>query len=291
MELYQLTYFLEVARQKNFTRAAERLNLAQPALSQQMKNLESELGAPLFVRGRRQTLLTAAGQALLPRAEALLAQAEAAKQTVAEVADLRGGRLAIATIPSVSACWLPAVIRRFRTAHPKVELVLMEESSGRVAELVESGRAELGLLQLPVNGEVFDVRELAREPFVLLASATHPVARQKTVRLASLAAEPFVFYKGRARDTALSACREAGFEPRVACESGELETVRALVAAGLGVAIVPRLAARTAPTELVELPLRDPRVERSLGLISAHGHPWSGAAKAFARDLVQHVRK
>lgn len=290
MELYQLTYFLEVARQKNFTRAAERLNLAQPALSQQMKNLEAELGAALFVRGRRQTLLTAAGEALLPRAEALLAQAEAAKQTVAEVADLRGGRLVIATIPSVSACWLPAVIRRFRAAHPKVELVLMEESSGRVGELVESGRAELGLLQLPVNDTVFAIRELAREPFVLLAAATHPVARQKTVRLAALAGEPFVFYKGRARDTALSACREAGFEPRVACESGELETVRALVAAGLGLAIVPRLAARATPAGLVELPLRDPRVERTLGLISVRGHPWSAAAKAFARELTQEVK-
>jgi LysR family transcriptional regulator, hydrogen peroxide-inducible genes activator len=286
MELYQLAYFVEVARQRNFTRAAERLHLAQPALSQQMKNLEAELGAPLFVRGRRQTLLTAAGEALLPRAEALLAQAEAAKQTVAEVADLRGGRLVIATIPSVSACWLPPVIRQFRRAHPKVELVLMEESSGGVGELVESGRAELGLLQLPVNGEVFDVRELAREPFVLLVATTHPAARQKTIRLATLASEPFVFYKGRARDTALSACREAGFEPRVACESGELETVRALVAAGLGAAIVPKLAARSASAGLVDIPLRDPRVERSLGLISARDHPWSAAAQAFAKALV-----
>jgi DNA-binding transcriptional LysR family regulator len=281
MELYQLAYFLEVTRQKNFTRAAERLNLAQPALSQQMKNLEAELGAPLFVRGRRQTLLTPAGEALLPRAEALLAQAEAARQTVAEVASLRGGRLVIATIPSVSACWLPPVIRRFRAAHPGVELVLVEESSGRVAELVESGRAELGLLQLPVNGEVFDVRELACEPFVLLVGAEHPVARQKTIRLAALAGEPFIFYKGRARDTVLSACREAGFEPRVACESGELETVRALVAAGLGVALLPRLAVTAGRPAIRVLELRDPRVERTLGWIRRRGHPLSRAASAF----------
>lgn len=157
--------------------------------------------------------------------------------------------------------------------------MLAEESSERVAELVESGRAELGLLQLPVNGEVFDVRELAREPFVLLASATHAVARQETVRLASLASEPFIFYKGRARDTALSACREAGFEPRVACESGELETVRALVEAGLGLAIVPRLATRELPRRLRALALREPRVERTLGLITRSGQAWSPAAR------------
>ena len=285
MELYQLTYFLEVARQKNFTRASERLRIAQPALSQQMKNLEAELGAPLFVRGRKQTLLTAAGEALLPRAEALIAQAEAAKQTVAEVAQLRGGRLVVATIPSVSACWLPEVIRGFRERHPKVELLLVEESSERVAELVESGRAELGVLQLPVSKELFDVHELVTEAFVVLASSRHSIARQKSIRLAQLASESFVFYKGRARDTALAACRTAGFEPRIACESGELETVRALVGAGLGLAIVPELAARTPQKGVVVVRLREPRVERTLGLITRRGHAWSAAARAFVELL------
>ncbi len=285
MELYQLAYFIEIARQKNFTRAAERLRIAQPALSQQMKNLEAELGTPLFVRGRKQTHLTAAGEALLPRAEALLAQAEGAKQTVAEVAQLRGGRLVVATIPSVSACWLPEVIRGFRQQHPKVELLLVEESSERVAELVESGRAELGFLQLPVSKELYDVRDLVTEAFVALVSTKHPIARQKSIRLAQLAAESFVFYKGRARDTALAACRAAGFEPRIACESGELETVRALVGAGLGLAIVPELAARTPQKGLTVVRLREPRVERTLGLIARRGHPWSAAARAFVALL------
>lgn len=285
MELYQLAYFIEVARQKNFTRAAEHLHRAQPALSQQMKNLEAELGTPLFVRGRKQTHLTAAGEALLPRAEALIAQAEAAKQTVAEVAQLRGGRLVVATIPSVSACWLPEVIRRFREAHPRVELILTEESSGRVAELVEAGRAELGLLQLPVNAGVFAVRELATEPFVLLAPKSHLVARLKSVRLATLAGEPFVFYKGRARDTALAACRAAGFEPRVACESGELETVRALVGAGLGLAIVPQLGTRTLPRSVVAVPLIEPTLERQIGAIWRLGHTLSPGAVMFLERL------
>ncbi len=285
MELYQLTYFLEVARQKNFTRAAERLNLAQPALSQQMKNLEAELGAALFVRGRRQTLLTAAGEALLPRAEALLAQAEAAKQTVAEVADLRGGRLVIATIPSVSACWLPAVIRAFRKDYPRVELVLVEESSDRVAEWVDSGRAELGFLQLPVSGDSFEIEELVTESFVVLAPAAHVLAGRRSVRLAELAMESFVFYKGRARDTALAACRTAGFEPRVVCESGELETVRSLVSAGLGLAIIPQLGAVHLAKGLTTVLLREPRVERKLGMIGRRNHEWSAAARAFAAEL------
>jgi DNA-binding transcriptional LysR family regulator len=285
MELYQLGYFIEIARQKNFTRAAERLNLAQPALSQQMKNLESELGTPLFVRGRRQTVLTAAGEALLPRAEALLALAESARHTVAEVAQLRRGRLVMATIPALSATWLLPAIQRFRQTHPFIELVLVEESSGRVADLVETGAAELGFLQLPLNRDGLEVRELFREPFMAILPARHPLARKPTLSLQQLAGEPFVFYKGKARDAALAACREAGFEPRLACESGELETVRALVTAGLGVALLPKLATIGATKRLAVLRLKEPKVERALGLISRQGHAWSAAATAFVKLL------
>ena len=285
MELYQLSYFLEVARQRNFTRAAERLRLAQPALSQQMKNLEAEFGTPLFVRGRKETHLTAAGEALLPRAEGLLAQAETARHAVAEVAALRGGRLAIATIPSISACWLPRVIQRFRERHPRVELRLLEQSSEGVAELVETHQAELGFLQLPISSERLQQRLVLNERFIVLVPKSHPLAGQASIRLAELAAESFVFYKGRARDTALAAGRQAGFHPRVACESGELETVRALVAAGLGVAIVPQLGAQTLPPNVLAVPLRAPQVRRQIGVIWIRRNELSPGAAAFLELL------
>lgn len=285
MELYQLNYFVELARQGNFTRAAARLNLAQPALSQQMHKLEEELGAPLFIRGRRQTLLTAAGEAFFPRAQALLAMAETARLTVAEVAQLRRGRLTVATIPSISGCWLPDVIRRFRQMHPFIELALAEESSQKVADLVERGTAEIGFLQLPASRDAFDVHELIREPFVALVPAHHTLAGKKSIRLAQLREESFVLYKGKARDVALEACLSAGFEPRVACESGELETIRALVAAGLGVAVLPRLATESSLKSLAVLQLRDPKVERKLGWLTRKGSPRSAAARAFIQTF------
>lgn len=285
MELYQLTYFLEVARQKNFTRAAERLNLAQPALSQQMKNLEAELGTPLFVRGRKGTRLTPAGETLLPRAAGLIAQAEAARHAVAEVAGLRGGRLTVASIPTVSSSWLPDLIQRFLRLHPAVEIRLLERSSEGVAELVGTQQAELGFIQLPVSQDQFEQRVVLTERFVLLLPASHRLARQRGIRLRDLAAEPFVFYKGRARDSALAACREAGFEPRVACETGELETVRALVAAGLGLAIVPQLGARTLARSVVTVPLVRPTLERQIGLIWSTGHALSPGAVVFLEPL------
>ena len=281
MELYQLAYFLEIARQRSFTRAAEHLHMAQPALSQQMKNLEQELGAELFIRGRKETQLTAAGKALLPRAEALLAQAEAAKLVVADVAQLRGGRLVIAAIPSVSACLLPKVIERFGKAHRGITLQLIEESSENVAESVESGLADIGFLQPPVSKRAFETRFVITEPFVLMVAKSHPLARQKEVRLKNLGDESFIFYKGRARDSALEACRTAGFQPRVVCESGELETIRALVNAGLGVAVVPQLAASNLPKGVLSVPVRDHSMERRIAAVWKKSSALSPAASAL----------
>ncbi|MDZ4402677.1 LysR family transcriptional regulator [Prosthecobacter sp.] len=283
MELYQLGYFIEIARQRSFTRAAERLHMAQPALSQQMKNLEAELGTALFIRGRKEVQLTAAGKAFLPRAEALLTQAEAAKAIVSDVAQLRGGKLIIAAIPSVSACLLPEVIRSFSRLHDKVEVQLIEDSSERVAASVESGLADVGFLQLPASKAAFETRTIITEPFVLLVAKSHALAKPKEVLLKKLAAESFIFYKGRARDTALETCRKAGFEPRIACESGELETVRALVAVGLGLAIVPQLAAGNLPKTIQAITIREPKMQRQIAAVWQKDSVLSPAAQALLK--------
>jgi DNA-binding transcriptional LysR family regulator len=288
MELYQLEYFLEAARQRNFTRAAAHLHLAQAALSEQIRKLESELGTPLFNRGRRETVLTSAGETLRQHAESLLERAAAAKRAVQDLISLRGGRLTIGAIPSVSACLLPAAIAAFRKLHPLVELALYEGTSEIVAQWVDSGRVEFGIVQLPTSSGSFDEHPLFVEPFVALISKNHALAKQKTIALAKLADEPFILYKGRARDTALTACRTAGFEPRIACESSELETIRSLVAAGLGIAILPRLATRQATPGCAVVRLRDDPVERQVALLTRSGHSTSPSAAAFREILKRH---
>ena len=160
MELYQLKYFVAVVRERNFTRAAERLHLAQPALSEEIRSLEQELGAQLFVRGSRTIVLSETGKIFYPHVQRLLAQAAAAKESVAEAAQLKRGRLVLASIPAVSACWLPPRMRRFRQKYPEIELVLREETSEGVARLVEEAGAELGFLQSPVQEDRFDIREI-----------------------------------------------------------------------------------------------------------------------------------
>ena len=285
MELYQLEYFLEAASQRNFTRAAARLHLAQAALSEQIRKLEGELGAPLFHRGRRETVLTAAGETLRQHAEALIERAEAARRAVKDVVALRGGRLTIAAIPSFSACLLPAAIAAFRQRHPLVELVLWEGTSESIAGWVETGRVEFGIVQLPTVSGDFEEELLFTEPFVVVIAKGHPAAKQRTISLAKLAHEPFVFYKGRARDAAIAACRRAGFEPRIACEGSELETVRALVAAGLGVAILPLLAARQPVANCVALRLSGVPVEREVAVLRRSGQSPSPGATAFRTIL------
>ncbi len=286
MELYQLEYFLEAARQRNFTRAAARLNLAQAALSEQMRKLESELGTPLFIRGRRETVLTAAGEILRGHAEALVERAAEARRDVQDLVGLRGGRLTIGAIPSVSACLLPSAIAAFLTLHPLVELALFEGTSEAIAQWVESGRVEFGIVQLPTATGSFDKDILFTEPFVLLVPRHHRAAVPSAIHLAEVASEPFIFYKGRARDTALAACRAAGFEPRIACESSELETVRSLVAAGLGIAILPQLATSQPSAGCLAVPLRGEIIERQVAILRRSGHPLSPAASVFQSMLL-----
>ena len=229
MELYQLEYFLETARQRNFTRAAASLHLAQAALSEQIRKLEAELGTPLFHRGRRESGLTAAGETLRGHAEGLLERAEAARRAVQDVAGLRGGRLSVGAIPSASACLLPGAIAEFRGKHPLVELALFEGTSEAVAQWVESGRVELGIVQLPTAGGRFEEHLLLTESFLALVPSAHPAARQQSISLAKLAGEPFVLYKGRARE------QRTGDDPFVGgCGSGHRAAAPTRHAAGGG---------------------------------------------------------
>src|SRR5258706_336658 len=190
MELYQLQYFIEVARNRNFTRAGKRLNLATPALSLQIQKLEKELGTRLFNRGQKETLMTPAGETLFEKAQALLTMADSVKQSVAEVSELRAGRLTMAFISSVGANWLPGILREFRSSFPCLNLITHEETSLGVAALVEEATAELGFLELPTNNLLFEVKEIWNESFYAVVPADHALANKKNIGLQQLDKDP-----------------------------------------------------------------------------------------------------
>lgn len=281
MDLYQLEYFVEIARQGNFTRAARQIGIVQPALSQQIKRLEEELGTLLFVRDRRRARLTAAGETLLEHAQQLLAKALQAKEAVIGMGRLESGKLTIAAIPAVSAFYLPGHINMFRKTYPAIELLILEESSDGVTELVGNGVAEVGFLQLPETDPRLETTRLLTEPHHVILHRRHSLAKSNNLTLKQLSGESFIQYRGKVRDTVLQACRQAGFEPRIACATGELSTVHALVRAGLGLSVLPELAIPPGLTGVRAIQLHKPTLNRSIGIATRHSTPQSAACQAF----------
>ncbi len=244
MELRHLRYAVALADELHFARAAARLHIAQPPLSQQIKALEEELGVRLFDRTSRRVGLTDAGAAFIAEARRTLASAEHAIEAARRAARAETGRLAIGYVSSASYELLPAVLRAFRRRAPDVLLVLEEMNSSEQSRGVLAGTLDLGFVRRPPPTD----RRLAgtvvwREPIVVAVPRDHPLAAPRAIRLRQLAVEPFVIFPARPRpswaDVALDLCRGAGFEPRVVQEAVEMVSALSLVAAGIGVALVP----------------------------------------------------
>jgi DNA-binding transcriptional LysR family regulator len=244
MELRHLRYFVAVAEERHFGRAAARLHMAQPPLSQQIRRLESELGTLLLHRTTRSVELSPAGAVLLPRAREILALVDAAAEDARRAARGEYGRLAIGFTGSATYAMLPAVAGALRAALPGVLLDLRGEmlTPAQVAGLLD-GTLDLGLLRPPVREPELDVEVLRSERLVAVLPQSHPLADAATVPLEKLADMPFVTYPSNFRsvlhDAVEDACARHGFRPRVALEAGETATLVSFVAAGIGVSLVP----------------------------------------------------
>src|SRR5579883_2650868 len=244
MELRQLESFVAVAEEAHFTRAAARLHVAQPALSQQIRAFERELGVELFERTSRSVRLTPAGSALLPLARRALAAADDARRAAVEQSVEPAGPVRLGVTPTTGAHLLPTRLAAFARARPRVELLLREGGALALEEELANGRIDLAVITLPPHHEGLQTATLLSEELLLAVAPDHPLAKRAEVALEELAGEPFVLYREGygLRDAVLSACRLAGFTPRVALDGGETETVLRLCAAGLGVTLVPPLA-------------------------------------------------
>ncbi|ODU01975.1 MAG: hypothetical protein ABS81_19205 [Pseudonocardia sp. SCN 72-86] len=262
MQLRRLGYFVAVAEELSFTRAAERLHMSQPPLSQQVALLEKELGVALFDRSRRTVRLTAAGEALLPEARRLLADADDTARRIRRVGTGAVGRLTVGFVPSAINGPLADLLRRHRAAHPDVELGLRELAPDSVLAAVEAGRVDVGVLFRPFNAPGLRQRLLATEQLVLALPDGHPALRHTEIGLADVAGEPFVLPEQHdvpGLHAAIGAMfADARVAPLVAQRGVWLvQTVLGLVAAGVGLAVVPS-SAGVLRREGVELrPIRD----------------------------------
>jgi DNA-binding transcriptional LysR family regulator len=248
LNVARLRVLTEVAYRGSFSAAAEALSYSQSAVSQQIAALEAETGMALLERHPRGVSLTAAGQTLVGHAEGILARLEAAEASLSDIAGLRGGRLRMASFPTAGATLMPLAIATFRASYPDVELTLAEGEPEEIAPRLRAGELDLALLfefdgATPLQ-EGTTRTELLEDPMYLALPAEHPLAGKRELRLQDLAEEAWV-QTSRSSPCALHvvrSCHAAGFEPNVAFESDDYQTVQGLVAAGVGVALIPELA-------------------------------------------------
>ncbi len=244
MELRHLRYFVAVAEERHFGHAAARLNMAQPPLSQQIKALEAELGVQLLRRSTRSVDLTDAGKVYLERARTLLAELEAAGREVRAVAAGTLGRLVVACVGSATYSLLPRLARGLAEELPGIDFEFRGEMLvPSQLEHLAAGSVDIAILRPPVHDPALRVIELRRDRLLVAVPVDDPLAQRRSIRVPDLARRDLVVHAGRSgsvmHDLVVLLCREAGFEPRIRAEVDETSTLVALVAGGLGVAILP----------------------------------------------------
>lgn len=292
MQFQQLQYFVAVAETRHFTRAADLVHVAQPSLSQQIKALERELGADLFLRARGNITLTDAGEALLPLARRILADADTARHEVLELVQLRSGRIRLGATPSLCTGLLPDVLRAFHDRYPGIRLLIEEGGSHDLVRELARGALDLALvvLPLPTPSPALTTVELLREDLVVVSSpeASAP-GRGRTVRISDLEGERLVMFRHGydLRELTVAACRAEGFEPDFAVEGGEMDAVLGFVRAGLGVAVVPRMVATRSGRGLRVTPLERPGLHRTIALAHRSDVAPPRAARELQRMLLE----
>jgi len=300
LDLKPLRYFVAVAEEGHLTNAAARLGISQPPLSQQIRALEEQLGVTLFERLPRGMALTDSGRALLDEARAILARMEQAMEGVRRVSQGREGRLTVGFTGSAAFHpFVPSVIRAFRHEAPAVELTLDESSTGELLDGVREGRLDAAFVRGPY-GKVADVaiERLLEEPMMVAFPAAHPAVRRARRRIAlrDLADEPVILYRRHSGpglyDAILAACHAAGFSPRVVQEAPRMLSTLGLVAAGMGVSVVPQSLLRINLDGVVYVPLAGQDGPRApLSLAYRQGGQTSATrrliaqARAAAREL------
>ncbi|MFB6957753.1 MULTISPECIES: LysR family transcriptional regulator [unclassified Streptomyces] len=294
MQFQQLQYFVAVAETRHFTRAADLVHVAQPSLSQQIKALERELGADLFLRARGNITLTDAGEALLPLARRILADADTARHEVQELVQLRRGRVRLGATPSLCTGLLPDVLRAFHDRYPGIRLLVEEGGSHDLVRELARGALDLALvvLPLPTPSPALTTVELLREDLVVVSSPEAPAPGgpgRRSVGIADLEGERLVMFRHGydLRELTVAACRAEGFEPDLAVEGGEMDAVLGFVRAGLGVAVVPRMVATRAGHGLRVTPLARPGLHRTIALAHRSDVAPPRAARELQRMLLE----
>jgi LysR family hydrogen peroxide-inducible transcriptional activator len=242
MEFDQLRYFLRVAELANFTRAADELDISQPALSRSIQRLEQELGQPVFERQGRSLSLTEAGTLLQGRAQQILSLIDDTKAEICD--DGQSGRVRVGAIPTIAPYFLPEILRQFSKGFPKAALIVQENTTDALLKSCTQGEIDLAILALPVPAKYLEVKELFKEELLLVLPPAHPLVEKEKIRLSDVEPYPFVLLDEAhcLSDNIVSFCRERSFQPVVVERTSQLAMVQELVSLSHGVSMIPAMA-------------------------------------------------
>ena len=290
MNLRDLRYLVALADLRHFGKAADACFVSQPTLSTQIRKLEDELGVALVERAPRKVMLTAVGQDVVQRARRIVADVEQLKEAARRSRDPESGSLRLGVFPTLGPYLLPHVVPQLRERFPHLELLLVEEKSDVLLQSLREGKLDAALLALPVHDEQLHAEFLFEEPFVFAAPVRHPLAAQDSLAMSQLSDETLLLLEDGhcLRDQALDVCRLSGAQEKSGFRATSLETLRQMVAAGVGVTLLPALSVHEPIAQSPNirlLPFRDPPPSRQIALV------WrkSSATDEFLRRLAEAI--
>jgi DNA-binding transcriptional LysR family regulator len=291
MELRHLRYFVTVAEELHYGRAAKRLSMTQPPLSQQIQQLEKEIGVQLFRRLGRNVELTEAGQVFLIEAQQTLAQTEQAVQNARRAALGEIGRLDVGLVVTAAYSVVPSILCEFRKRYPNVTVVLHELTTHEQTQALQDEHLDVGFLRLPVFSETLEVETFFREPLVVALPSNHPLAARENISLEMLADEHFILSPPRLRlawhDQFMCLCQQTGFIPQIVQQAVHIETILGLVAVEIGITVLPASVGECRRNGVVYKSLTDVDILVDLAIARRKGNP-NSVLKVFL-EIVKEI--
>ncbi|MFF5996320.1 LysR family transcriptional regulator [Lysinibacillus sp. KU-BSD001] len=285
MDIRQIEYFAEVAKHLSFTKAASTLHVSQPSISKAIQNLEAELGVPLFYRSSKQLELTDAGQAVLVNAKQVLEAFKNLRSELTDLMDLKKGQIRIGIPPIVGAEFFTKLVSQYKEQYPYIEIILSEVGTKKIREGVEAGELDIGLIcNLCIATNQLETISILKDPLMLIVHLDHPLATRPFIKLSELKKETFVMYRKdfTLYDRIVEECAKNGFVPNIACETSQKDLIIEMVAAKLGIALLPKkICEKIKDDTIVAIPFDEEHIFLELGMAWKKNKYLSYAVREF----------
>lgn len=290
MDIRQIEYFTEVAKHLSFTKAASTLHVSQPSISKAIQNLEAELGVPLFYRSSKQLELTDAGKAVLANAQQVLAAFKNLRSELTDLMELKKGEIRIGIPPIVGVEFFSKLISLYKEKYPYIEIKLTEVGTKKIRQGVEEGELDIGLIcNLCVSNDQLETIGILKDPLMLIVHKDHPLAKLSSVEMSQLEKESFIIYRKdfTLYDRIIEECSKHGFYPTIACESSQKDLIVEMVAAKVGIALLPKkICEKLQNDKIVSIPFKEEHLFLELGMTWKKNKYLSFAVREFI-DLAQ----